>query len=224
MRPALRRCALALTLTLVCNACNAPPPALTAPAGGARVPVNPTSPLLYRIDPTWDRGTRLGLPGYGYSYDYDYGRRTPLARARPPGWADDLPDRARSPDRFLRPRRHVVCDQATSICYKRREVDKSETEDVFGERAGDRADDLRDKFGTARLFVPERGVACDRGQRACFDDGEPDRRLTRRHFGRRGHDLDQGRQELSRRRGQEGQSDRGPAQRRRNSQGRAGRS
>ena len=223
MRSALRRCALALTLTLVCDACSAPPPALTAPAGGVRVPVDPTFPLLYRIDPAWDRGTRLALPGYGYNYDYDYGRRAPLA-ARPPGWADDLPRRARASDRFLRPDRHVVCDRATSICYKRGEVDKSATEGVFGERAGDRADDLRDKLGTARLFVPERGVACDRGRRACFDDGEPDRRLTRRYFGRRGHDLHQGRQELSRRRGQAGRSEQGLAQRRRNPQGRAGRS
>ena len=197
MRPALRRCALALTLTLVCDACSAPPPALTAPAGGAGVPLGPTFPPRYRSDPAWDRGTRLALPGYGYDYDdYDYGRRAPLARARPPGWADDLPRRARDPDRFLRPGGRVVCDRATSICYKRGEVDKSATEGVFGERAGDRADDLRDKFGTARLFVPERGVACDRGRRACFDDGEPDRRLTRRYLGRRGHDLHQERQEL----------------------------
>ena len=56
---------------------------------------------------------------------------------------------------------------------------------MFGERAGDRADDLRDRLGTARVFVPERGVACDRNRRMCLDDGDPDRSLTRRYFGRR---------------------------------------
>ncbi len=78
MRPALRRCSLALSLTLVCDACSAPPPALMAPAGGARVSADPTFPPRYRSDPAWDRGARLALPGYGYNDDYDYGR--PLAR------------------------------------------------------------------------------------------------------------------------------------------------
>jgi hypothetical protein len=88
-------------------------------------------------------------------------------------------------NRFLRPRSEVVCDRATRICYKQGRVDQSDTERVFGGRAGDRADDLRDRVGTARLFVPERGVACDRTRRMCLDDGDPDRSLTRRYFGRR---------------------------------------
>ena len=41
-------------------------------------------------------------------------------------------------NRFLRPRSEVVCDRATRICYKEGNVDKSDTERVFGERAGDR--------------------------------------------------------------------------------------
>jgi hypothetical protein len=105
--------------------------------------------------------------------------------AQPPGWAESLPGSARTNDRFLRPRSEVVCDRATRICYKQGKVDKSDTERVFGGRAGDRADDLRDRLGTARLFVPERDVACDRERRMCLDDGDPDRRLTRRYFGRR---------------------------------------
>jgi hypothetical protein len=152
-----------------------------------------------------DRGVWLGLPGYARSPfdrsalvcdrlgrcwrrdlddrfdDGDFGRR----HAEPPGWAERLPGSARDDDRFLRPRSNLVCDRATRICYKDGEVDKSDTQSVFGERAGDRADDLRDSHGTARLFVPERGVSCDRERRRCFEDGDPDREATRRYFGRR---------------------------------------
>ena len=105
-------------------------------------------------------------------------------RARPPSWAETLPDDLRSRHRFVRPSSKLVCDRASSICYKRGNVDKSPTQDIFGERAGDRADDLRDRLGTARLFVPQRDVACDRNRRVCFDDGVPDRKLSRRYFGR----------------------------------------
>ncbi len=215
MRPALTR--LALVLTLVCGACAAPP-ALTAQASGTRLQVAPELSLLYhRSGSAWDRGTRVAPPGYGrgwsaqrspgivcdafgrcwreapahdrFGYGYDRGDRYGAPPAtRPPGWVYDLPHRARAQDRFLRPREDVVCDQATAICYKRGQVDKSETRDVFGKRAARRADDLRDTLGTARVFVPERGVACDRERRACFDDGEPDHGLTRRYFGRRAAD------------------------------------
>ena len=58
-------------------------------------------------------------------------------------------------DRFLRPGSDVVCDRASRICYKDGKVDKSDTQNVFGERAGDRADGLRDRIGTGRMFVPE---------------------------------------------------------------------
>jgi Fels-1 Prophage Protein-like len=71
------------------------------------------------------------------------------------------------------------------MCYKQGEVDKSDTERVFGDRAGDKVDSLRDRLGTSRLFAPERGVACDREGRVCLEDGDPDRSLTRRYFGRR---------------------------------------
>ena len=128
-------------------------------------------------------------PGYGYGYGYrgDYGYAAPLG-TRPPGWADDLPYRAQEPGRFARPRPGVVCDQASAVCYKRGEIDKTETRDYFGPRAADRADDLRDDRGTARLFVPERGVTCDPGRGVCYDDGVPDRSLTRRYFGQRAAD------------------------------------
>lgn len=114
---------------------------------------------------------------------YPGGSRSWGLGVRPPGWADDLPRRARERDRFLRPRSEVVCDRATSICYKRGRVDKSETRALFGDRAADRADDLRDRRGTGRLFVPERGVSCDTARQVCYDEGSPDFSLTRRYFG-----------------------------------------
>jgi hypothetical protein len=78
-----------------------------------------------------------------------------------------------------------VCDRATRICYKKGKIDKSDTQRMFGERAGDRADGIRDRHGRARIFLPERDVTCDRERKMCFEDGDPDRRLTRRYFGKR---------------------------------------
>ena len=130
--------------------------------------------------------------GYGRCWQqapsYDGYRSGPYG-ARPPGWADDAPRRRpRDPYRFDRPRSGVVCDNATSLCYKQGAIDKSETKAVFGERAADRADDLRDRRGTGRLFVPERGVTCDPRRRVCFDDGVADFSQTRRYFGQRAAD------------------------------------
>ena len=106
--------------------------------------------------------------------------------AEPPGWAEKLAGLGACRDEsFLRPRSELVCDRMTRIRYKDGEVDKSDTEHVFGRRAGKRADDFRDSHGTARLFVPEQGVSCDRERRRRFEDGDPDRRATRRYFGRR---------------------------------------
>jgi hypothetical protein len=107
---------------------------------------------------------------------------------RPPGWAYDSPYRTQVPGRFFRPDDSVVCDQATRICYKHGRIDKTETRDAFGERAADRADDIRDDRGKARLFVPERGVTCDPIRQACYDDGFKDYSLTRRYFGQRAAD------------------------------------
>ena len=214
MRPALARFALVLALTLVCGACGVQPSLVVQRGAGAGW-ADPSLRSRHPVDPMWDRGTRLALPGYGLSLphrpsvacdafgrcwrrvpaysgrlDLGYGHRDrPPPASEPPGWAGALPDHAREPGRFIRPRRDVVCDRATRICYRRGRVDASTTADVFGRRAGDRADDVRDQRGTAWLFVPERGVACDRGRRLCFEDGDPDRDLTRRYFDRRAADV-----------------------------------
>lgn len=159
-------------------------------------------------DRSWDR--RRFAPRYGYGRDPGrssvvcdaYGRcwqrvpppppafgHTPGRRStRPPGWAYDLPFERQDSGRFLRPRDHVLCDRGSFVCYKRGSIDRSETRAVFGGRAADRADDLRDRFGTGRLFVPERGVTCDPARRACFDDGRADFGFTRHFFGDRAAD------------------------------------
>jgi Fels-1 Prophage Protein-like len=189
---------LLLCLALLCSACGAPQVSMFT----SRTEAWSDSSLWpgYRTE----RDLWLRRPGYGSSFlhrpsiacdrfggcwELDPSDRFPRGyserRARPPGWAEDLPDSARLHHRFLRGGSEVVCDRATRICYKEGKVDKSDTQRVFGERAGDRADGLRDRLGTARLFLPERGVACDRARRVCLDDGDPDRSLTRRYFGRR---------------------------------------
>jgi hypothetical protein len=88
--------------------------------------------------------------------------------------------------RVPRGRATVSCDPARTSCVigQAASARQERYRAGVGERAGDRADDLRDRFGTARLFVPQRGVACDRERRVCLEDGEPDRKLTRRYFGR----------------------------------------
>lgn len=184
-------------LALLCSACGAPQLSIST---GTRAWSDPGLGALYRTD----RDLWMAPPGYGRSPFYrpsiacdHFGRCWqvgPFDRfargygrpdTRPPRWAERLPQSAETHNRFLRPRSEVVCDRATRICYKKGEVDKSDTERVFGERAGDRADDLRDRLGRARIFVPQRDVSCDRERRVCFDDGDPDRRLTRRYFGKR---------------------------------------
>jgi Fels-1 Prophage Protein-like len=190
---------LVLCSGLVCGACGAPQ--LSISSGGAEDWTDSRWSPLYRPE----RDVWWAPPGYGRSplnrpntACDQFGRCWQLESSdrfarkyierpdtRPPSWADRLPGSAWMDNRFVRPRSDVVCDRATSICYKRGKIDKSDTEHVFGERAGDRADDVRDRLSNARVFVPERGVACDRERRICLEDGDPDRRLTRRYFGRR---------------------------------------
>jgi hypothetical protein len=187
-----------LCLALLCSGCGTPQVSVGA---GNRAWADPSPWSRYRTDSgiwTAPRGyawgpfdrpavvcDRFGRCWQAGPFDRRFARGYPERRyGRPPGWAERLPDSARTDHRFLRPRANVVCDRGTRICYKGGEIDKSDTERVFGARAGDRADNVRDRYGSARLFVPERGVTCDRGQRTCLEDGDPDRKLTRRYFGR----------------------------------------
>jgi hypothetical protein len=181
---------LVLWLALLCSACGAPQ--LSVSPGGSRAWPEPGFESLYGTGYGGSalHGPRVACDGFGHCWQVGPHRRftrghVERPEAPPPGWAADLPGSARSDRRFVRAGSDVVCDRATRICYNGGKVDRSDTERVFGGRAGDRADALRDRLGSARVFVPERGVACDRERRACLEDGEPDRSLTRRYFGRR---------------------------------------
>jgi Fels-1 Prophage Protein-like len=193
---------LAAFLTLIGSGCAMPDTSAHRSGGG--VWIGPTASLGYGTYPDWDRDLRPAYPGYGGSLGHrpavacdSFGRcwqlgpLDPFERlyarrpyVRPPGWAENLPRSARMSDRFLRPGSDVVCDRASRLCYKDGKIDKSDTQSVFGERAGDRADRLRDRLGTGDMFVPQRGVTCDRERRVCLEDGDPDRKLTRRYFGK----------------------------------------
>jgi Fels-1 Prophage Protein-like len=193
---------LAAFLTLVCSGCAAP--GSLGQGSGTGVWIGPTASARYGTYQDWDDDLWPAYPGYGRSLRHrpavacdSFGRcwqlepADPFERlyarrphARPPGWAENLPRSARMHDRFLRPGSDVVCDRASRLCYKDGNIDKSDTQSVFGDRAGDRADRLRDRLGTGDMFVPERGVACDRERRLCLEDGDPDRKLTRRYFGK----------------------------------------
>jgi Fels-1 Prophage Protein-like len=164
-----------------------------APLGVApptTVPSFPTAPPAYRPSaPSSPRRPVVNCDAYGRCWQQVPGYRDPGGYgARPPGWADDVPYRARDPYRFDRPRSGVVCDRGTSLCYKRGRLDRSETRDTFGDRAGERAGNLRDRRGTGQVFVPERGVSCDTRRKLCFDGGVADYSQTRRYFGARAAD------------------------------------
>jgi hypothetical protein len=128
---------------------------------------------------------RFGRCWRGKPFDYRLARgHYERHDRRPPGWAEKLPEGARTHKRFLRPRGEVVCDRVTRICYQAGKIDTSDTERMFGARAGERAERVRDRYESARVFLPARGVACDRERRLCVEGGDPDRKLTRRYFGR----------------------------------------
>jgi uncharacterized membrane protein YgcG len=82
--------------------------------------------------------------------------------------------------------RDTTCDCDSRICYRDGAIDKSDTRDAFGDRAAGRADDLRDRFGTGRVFVPGDGVACVFTTQTCYKDGRPDPDGTRDFFGEEG--------------------------------------
>jgi hypothetical protein len=102
------------------------------------------------------------------------------------GWGDGRGyGDSRYRGRSFRPSGKVVCDRATQICYKRGDVDKSETKAYFGSRAAGRADDLRDRYETDELLVRRRAVVCNRDDEVCYKRGRPDRSETRDVFGKK---------------------------------------
>lgn len=127
---------------------------------------------VYDSSPGW-----WGRPSYERQPAYRYGDRSADRYYR---------NQARSggEGRLARPDNDVVCDRRTRICYKDGKIDKSETQDFFGGKAADRADDVRDRYEND-AFVPRKNVVCDRDRRVCYKDGDPNRNLTRDYFGNR---------------------------------------
>jgi Fels-1 Prophage Protein-like len=169
---------------------NFPPLGGTAPNVGRTAPMQ--APVYQQPNPAYrgptyrGQGSVINCDPYGRCWQQVPG---PGSRgARPPGWADDVPTRGRDPYRFDRPQSGVVCDRRTSVCYKNGRLDTSETKDVFGDRAADRARGIRDRRGTGQVFLPDRGVTCNSVRKVCYDNGVPDFSQTRRYFGDRAAD------------------------------------
>ncbi|MGD9512038.1 MAG: hypothetical protein AB7I59_22510 [Geminicoccaceae bacterium] len=89
-----------------------------------------------------------------------------------------------SGSRTFRPRPGVVCDRATETCYRGRDIDASETRDVFGRSAAREVDRIRDEAGTNRIYRVSNKVVCDRRSKTCYKNGHPDNSETKDFFGR----------------------------------------
>ena len=86
--------------------------------------------------------------------------------------------------RTFRPRPGVMCDRATETCYRGRDIDASETRDVFGRSAARKVDRIRDAAGTNRIYRVSNKVVCDRRAKVCYKKGRPDNSETKDFFGR----------------------------------------
>lgn len=87
--------------------------------------------------------------------------------------------------RTFRPSPDVVCDRATETCYRRGQIDASETRDVFGRKAARDVDRVRDWAGTNRIYRASDDVVCNRSSKICYKNGRPDRSETRDYFGKK---------------------------------------
>jgi len=101
--------------------------------------------------------------GAAYSPGTIYSDERELWQRRPERWRRDNHNR-----RFARPDSDVTCDRRTSVCYKNGHIDKSETEEFFGNGASRRADAIRDRAGSGRVFVTRPGKWCDPADRGCL--------------------------------------------------------
>lgn len=137
--------------------------------------------VSYRPPPTVLGVPQAGPSSWGASDAYDRGTASPFFGTGLGGWGGSGGvDNTR---RAVRGSRGVACDPSTQICYRNGRIDKSETEERFGEGAGDRADDIRDRYG-ADVYARSRKVVCDRDAEVCYKNGRPDRSETRDVFGK----------------------------------------
>jgi hypothetical protein len=132
--------------------------------------------------------------GYGgpyYGRSPNYGRSTYYGR-EPNYWYNRRDndnnrnrDEARRQPRFDRPENDVVCDRRTQVCYKDKEIDASETREKFGKDAARKVDRVRDRYDNNDIFLPRKNVVCERDDRTCYQNGDPNRKQTREYFGDR---------------------------------------
>ena len=117
--------------------------------------------------PWW--GGYYGAPYGGPPYDYEHDRYVAVS---PNG-------------RFIQPEDKVVCDRLSEVCYKKGDIDATETRQYFGRGASHRADNIRDRLHDNDSFLPRPNVACSRDNEACYrtNSGQADRQATRRFFG-----------------------------------------
>lgn len=117
----------------------------------------------------------------GYASPYDRGIASPYGYGSGPfggGVGQGL-------GRTFRASPSVVCDRATETCYRRGQIDASETRDVFGRRAAREVDRVRDWAGTNRIYRASDDVTCNRSTKICYKNGHPDRSETRDYFGKK---------------------------------------
>ncbi|HEX6011924.1 MAG TPA: hypothetical protein VFY87_09020, partial [Geminicoccaceae bacterium] len=118
-------------------------------------------------------GAGVGVAGPGIRWSGPYGadpfyRSYPGSLGRPYGYGVDPFGRSVDPfdrgyygrggGRTFRPGGDVVCDRRTETCYRRGQIDASETRDYFGRGAARRVDRIRDQAGTNRIFRADDNV------------------------------------------------------------------
>jgi hypothetical protein len=139
------------------------------------------------------RSAGVGVAGPGIRWSGPYGG-DPFYRSypgplvgRPYGYGGDPfgGGYGRGGGRTFRPGGDVVCDRRTETCYRRGQIDASETRDYFGRGAARRVDRIRDRAGTNRIFRADDDVVCNRRDKVCLKNGHPDRSETRDFFGKK---------------------------------------
>jgi hypothetical protein len=140
------------------------------------------------------RGAGVGAAGPGIRWSGPYGadpyyRSYPGSLGQPYGYGVDPYERGYygrgGGGRTFRPGGDVVCDRRTETCYRRGQIDASETRDYFGRGAARRVDRIRDQAGTNRIFRADDNVVCNRRDKVCLKNGHPDRSETRDFFGKK---------------------------------------
>ncbi len=131
-----------------------------------------------------DPGPRSSGIRWGGPYGSDPFSRGPYGYGGNPFGTSSYGGRSNG-GRTFQSSRNVVCDRSTETCYRGREIDASETRDVFGKGAGRRVDRIRDQAGTNRIYRVDDDVVCNRRTEVCLKNGRPDRSETRDYFGKK---------------------------------------